>query len=272
MPNEIVVQEHRSAAIAKPTLQDGNGGALLSLVERFASNPDLDPEKAEKLIKIFIDGQRQMLTISDEQAFAHAMADFKKNPPDIIKSRIAKMVKEGRELYTYNFADLDAFATASQAGLAERGITWSFIINEGPAGITVSCILRYGLYNHTPCTLSSPPDQTGGKNAIQAKASTLSYLERYTFCGATGLTAGLPDTDGNKLTPKQAEESGCLEEGAEADFIASIEGSGDVDELQRNYFAARDAAGAAKDKRAATVFAATKNAIYKRLTKKAVAK
>lgn len=265
----IVHQDRRSALARSPEPQDNN--ALLSLVERFASNHDLDPVKAEKLIEIFINGQRRMLEMSDEQSFAHAMADFKKNPPDIIKSKVAKMVKDGRELYSYNFADLDAFASAAQSGLAERGITWSFVINEGQNGITVSCILRYGLYKHEPCTLSSPPDQTGGKNSIQAKASTLSYLERYTFCGATGLTAGQPDTDG-KTPPQKQEEEGCLEQGVSADFLSLIEGSGSVDELQTNYFKARDAAASAKDKNAAKEFAECKNKVFKQMAKKAAAK
>jgi hypothetical protein len=251
----IVLQDKRSASIERAA-QDNN--ALLSLVERFASNHDLDPVKAEKLIDIFITGQRRMLEMSDEQAFAHAMADFKKTPPDVIKSKVAKMVKDGRKLYSYNFADLDAYASAAQVGLAERGITWSFPFSEDDKGvITVSCILRYGLYQHTPTTMRAPADQTGGKNFIQAKASTLTYLERYTFCGATGLTAGMPDNDAAKITPAEADS--CMEVGFAADLKSLIEGSGDHDELRRNYFKARDAAAAAKDVKATEVFANAKN-------------
>lgn len=258
----LVHTDRRSVAIEKaaPNAVD----PLLALMDKMANNPNITPEMVGKMMDVYIDGQRKMATMSDEQAFAHAMANFKKNPPDIIKNRVAKMEKDGRHLYSYNFADLDAFASAAQVGLAERGITWSFPFSEAANGvITVSCVLRYGLYQHTPTILSSPPDQTGGKNAIQAKASTLSYLERYTFCGATGLTAGMPDTDGKTPAP-QAEPECCLEEGAAADFLASIEGSGSVEELHQNYFKARDAAEAAKDKNAAKVFAGCKNVMFKK--------
>jgi hypothetical protein len=262
--SEITLTDKRSAALeqARPQMDP-----LLAVMDKLANNPNLDADKIERLMTIFIDGQRKMATMADEIAFANAMADFKKNPPNIVKSKLAEVKKDGVKLYDYRYADLDAYATAAEAGLAERGITWSFPFSEAPNGvITVSCVLRCRLYTHTPTTLSSPPDQTGGKNAIQAKASTITYLERYTFCGATGLTAGMPDTDGTTLTQKPA-EAGCLEAGVAADFQSLIEGSGSHEELQTNYFKARDAAAAAKDGDAAKRFAEVKNRIYKKLAK-----
>ena len=258
-PTEMVVQDKRSASIERTI---PHADPLLAVMDKLANNPNLDADKIERLMNVFIDGQRKMETLTDERAFAHAMADFYKNPPRIIKNRLAEMLKDGRKLYEYNFADLDAYATAAQSALAERGITWSFPFSETNGVITVSCILRFGLYAHTPTSMSSPADQTGGKNGIQAKGSTLSYLERYTLCGATGLTAGMPDNDG-----KTVEAESLMEEGAAADFVSLIEGSGSVDELQANYFKARDAAAAAKDKRATDNFAQVKNQMYRKLSK-----
>ena len=116
---EIVVEDKRSASLAKVVEPDSS---LLNVMERFATNPNLDADKIEKLFNIFIDGQRKMRVMNDEQQFAQAMADFKKNPPDIIKSRIADVQKDGRKLYSYNYADLDAYAEAAMPGLAERGL------------------------------------------------------------------------------------------------------------------------------------------------------
>ena len=259
-PTEIMVQDKRSASLERSV---PHSDPLLAVMDKLANNPNLDADKIERLMNVFIDGQRKMETLTDERAFAHAMADFYKNPPRIIKNRLAEMLKDGRKLYEYNFADLDAYATAAQAALAERGITWSFPFSETNGIITVSCILRYGLYAHTPTSMSSPADQTGGKNGIQAKGSTLSYLERYTLCGATGLTAGMPDNDGKMIEAEQ----GSMEAGVAADFVSLIEGSGSLDELQANYFKARDAAAAAKDKRATDSFARVKNQMYRKLSK-----
>jgi len=257
----LVVADRRSASLERTVPQ---ADPLLAVMDKLANNPNLDADKIERLMNVFIEGQRKMAEMADERAFAEAMADFKKNPPQIVKNRLAEMMKDGRKLYEYNFADLDAYTSAAMAPLAERGITWSFPFAEKDGQITVSCILRYGLYKHTPTTLTNAPDATGGKNAIQAKASTISYLERYTFCGACGLTAAMPDRDG-ATTPAEAENA--LEEGVAADYVSLIEGSGDLDELQRNYFKARDAADAAKDKRASEAFAQAKNKRYKQLAK-----
>ena len=130
-------------------------------------------------------------------------------------------------------------------GLAERGITWSFPFSESNGIITVSCILRYGLYEQTPTTFSASPDSTGGKNPIQQKSSTLSYLMRYTFCGATGLTAGLPDTDG-KADGMSAEERDK--------YIAAIASAPDSKALDTVYLSAKKAAVAVKDSESLRIF------------------
>jgi hypothetical protein len=46
--------------------------------------------------------------------------------------------------------------------------------------------------------MSAPDDQSGGKNAIQARGSTVTYLQRYTLLSAFGLVAADEDDDGRK--------------------------------------------------------------------------
>ena len=64
---EIVVEDKRSASLAKVVEPDSS---LLNVMERFATNPNLDADKIEKLFNIFIDGQRKMRVMNDEQEFA----------------------------------------------------------------------------------------------------------------------------------------------------------------------------------------------------------
>lgn len=45
--------------------------------------------------------------------------------------------------------------------------------------------------------MGGPPDAGGAKNAIQARASTKTYLERYTLKAITGLSEQADDDDGN---------------------------------------------------------------------------
>lgn len=262
--NGLVVTDRRTAAVvaAQPVTDD----PLLTVMTKLANNPNLDADKLERLMNVFIDGHRKMAEVQDEKAFANAMADFKKNPPHIVKNRKAKLkgvAKGSGNAYEfeYSYADLNAYCEEAMPMLAERGITWSFPFSEDSKGlITVSCILRYGLYSHTPTTLSGMPE--GGSNALQAKGVAVSYLERYTFCGATGLTAAMPDANGQN---KPASPEEFMDANQAADFLASIEGSADQGELQANYFKARDAAEAAGDKGAAKTFSEAKNKMYRKL-------
>ena len=45
--------------------------------------------------------------------------------------------------------------------------------------------------------MGGPPDAGGAKNAIQARASTKSYLERYTLKAVCGVAEGGEDDDGS---------------------------------------------------------------------------
>ena len=128
--------------------------------------------------------------------------------------------------------------------LAQHGITWSFPFSQDDKGkITVSCVLRYGLYRHTPTTLSGMPE--GGSNPLQANGVAVAYLERYTFCGATGLTAEMPDKDGNHL--------GMTSEDVES-YLKTIRTAPDNQSVDKVYLAAKKAAVDAKDSKSLQVF------------------
>jgi hypothetical protein len=233
--------------------------SLLGVMERFASNPNLDADKIEKLFNIFITGQRQMRVMNDEQAFAHGMAEFKKNPPSIVKNRTAKLAgtakTSGREYsYEYSYADLDAYCKEAMPLLALQGITWSFPFSEDEktGKITVSCVLRYGIYSNIPTTLSGMPE--GGNNPLQAKGVTVAYLERYTFCGATGLTAAMPDSDGNKAGVPDLDK-----------YFDAIKTAPDVDALKKVYLAALEAVKKEGRKDYELPLAEAKNNRYKEL-------
>jgi hypothetical protein len=253
MSTEIVIEDKRSASLV-PAEPDSS---ILAVMERLASNPNLDADKIEKLFNVFINGQRKMREMMDEQEFAHRMAEFKENPPEIIKNRKAQMKsKDGSTSWVVPFADLDAYCKEAMPEMAKRGITWSFPFSENGNLITVSCILRYGLYNHTPTTLTAAPDTSGAKNDLQAKGSTVAYLERYTFCGATGLTAAMPDTDGNL--------NGISPEDREA-RLKAIRTAPDLEALKKVYFAASKAATETKDTEALRLFTEAKETRKKEL-------
>lgn len=179
------------AAQAEPQ----KNASLMTVIERLSSNPNVDIDKIRQLLEM----QERWEANQDKAAMSKGLADFKKNPPIIIKERLARFdsKREGGGPVSYSYADLENVTSAIQDGLAEFGITHSWIIGEQSGSISVTCVLRYGVYETAGVTLAAPPDTSGTKNAIQAKGSTISYLEKYTLLAATGMAAGMPDTDGN---------------------------------------------------------------------------
>lgn len=60
--------------------------------------------------------------------------------------------------------------------------------------------------------MGGPPDAGGAKNAIQARASTKTYLERYTLKAITGLSEQEDDDDGNGKKGESFEAEALVEQ------------------------------------------------------------
>ncbi len=138
------------------------------------------------------------------KAFHVAMADFKKNPPEILKSKKVSYTTD-KGTTEYSHAELGEITTAVGAALAEHGLnaTWK---TEQEGGVKVTCTITHKLGHSQEASLFSPPDTSGGKNSIQAIGSTITYLQRYTLLALTGLAAHDQDDDG-----KGSEETGLPE-------------------------------------------------------------
>ena len=154
------------------------------------------------------------------KAFASAMNRFKANAPAILKNGNVNM---GNGKPNYNYATLDHVCRAIIQGLSEVGIThhWEMVQNGAPSNtIAVTCILTHECGHSAETSLEGQPDQSGGKNSIQAVGSTVTYLQRYTLLAATGLAAGGSDSDSNP--PTNGEIAKHLELIAAAKTIAEL--------------------------------------------------
>lgn len=130
-------------------------------------------------------------------AFVEAMAQFKRNPPKILKDKHVSF-QTSKGVTEYDHARIGTVCAAIVKGLSEVGISHRWDLKQGEGGrVTVTCILTH-VNGHSESTpLSSSPDDSGGKNNIQAIASATTYLQRYTLLAATGLaTNDMPDDDG----------------------------------------------------------------------------
>ena len=143
-------------------------------------------------LKILMDLKERYDAAEAKKAYVAAMAEFKRNAPKIGKD--AHVEHSG---ISYNHATLGNICNVVIPALAEYGIShnWSQI-QPGNGMIQVTCTLTHSLGHSESNQMEAPPDNSGKKNPIQSLSSTVTYLQRYTFLAACGLSTSEIDDDG----------------------------------------------------------------------------
>lgn len=140
--------------------------------------------------------------------FNEAFAAFKAEAIVIVKGT---EIKDG-PLKGKKHADLFDVVGAVTPKLSAHGlsIAWKLTKDE-PTWMEVTCTLRHAAGHSESVSMGGGPDTGPGRNAIQARGSTKTYLERYTATAILGLAAQDADDDGRKgggdadlITEKQA--------------------------------------------------------------------
>lgn len=135
------------------------------------------------------------------KAFVAAMAQFKANPPEILKGKHVRF-ETSKGTTEYDHATLADVCAAAIKGLADVGISHRWDVNQENR-IRVTCILTHKQGHSESVAMTASPDESGGKNSIQAIGSTITYLQRYTLLAATGLAArDQVDDDGRSAGPQ----------------------------------------------------------------------
>ena len=162
------------------------------------------------------------------KAYVAAVAAFKANPPDIYKT---KLVAFGNTRYKHALiGDVNAIIIDC---LTEHGLSHRWEVDQ-TNGITVSCIITHSMGHSESTKMTAPSDTSGQKNSIQAIASTITYLQRYTLLAATGLTTkDMPDDDamGGVKTPIKSKEQKVKEQIYAKDFTDDLNSATTLDEL-----------------------------------------
>ena len=135
-----------------------------------------------------------------KKAYHKAMAAFKANPPEILKDRHVKF-STSKGQTEYRHASLGNVVTQISKGLGQHGLSSAWKTSQAEGQVTVTCTVTHELGYSDSTSLSAGLDQSGGKNNIQALASTVSYLERYTVLALTGTATMEMDDDGIKSEP-----------------------------------------------------------------------
>ena len=189
------------------------------------------------VIRELKDMAKELAADEADRAFKAAFASFK---GEVIEVRRNREVTDG-PLRGRRYAELVSFVDAATPALSKHGLSasWS-ITRDDKDWIEVTCTIEHALGGKKQVSLGGPPDTGGAKNALQARISTVTYLERATFKAACGLAEQGDDDDGSggkepvaTITEDQrAELQRLLEDaGATADqfcAIAKIEALSDL--------------------------------------------
>lgn len=233
-------------------MADTTAIALITPMELIARAAD-SGASIEQMAQLF---ELKLRVEADEarKAFNESMARFKRTPPTIRKN-----VQKKAGQIDLHYASLDNVVATITPSLSAVGIRHRWENKQDGGMIAVTCILSHDLGHSESTTLAALPDPSGSKNSIQAIASTVTYLQRYTLLGATGLAATGADDDGSQAAGPQMEEHDVV------GWLDSIEAAATEDELRKFFGVAYKAAEKVCDKGAMAAFIKAKDTRKKEL-------
>ena len=156
------------------------------LMRAIELNVDLDAfEKLVNLVeKVQIDKAKR--------EFYEAFAKFQSSIPTIFKNSEVNM---GYGKPKYNYATLSDIITAIQKPLGDNHLSYRWDVKNDDVMIEVTCILSHKGGYELQTSIAAPRDSSPGKSTVQAIASTITYLKRYTLISLLGIGTADPDDD-----------------------------------------------------------------------------
>jgi hypothetical protein len=192
---DAAVEVAHQAPTRELALTDNSPAAtMLAALQKGASL-----EQVEKMMEL----QERWEANEARKAYVAAMAEFKRNPPEIFKRKAVEFTTRDGDTTSYKHATLGDVTSAVIDGLAQHGISHRWDTKQEGGRIIVTCILTHSLGHSESTSLEGAPDASGKKNGIQQVASTITYLQRYTLLSASGLAAkDVADDDGAGAAPR----------------------------------------------------------------------
>jgi len=178
----------------------------MTLIER-AQQSNASIEQMQQLFEL----QLRYEANEARKAYNDAMANFRENAPAIARKRTGHNIK---------YAGLSESIEVVQPMLSQFGLSHQWKTKQDGNQITVECTITHRMGHSESTSLTSAPDTSGSKNAIQAIGSTVSYLERYTLYAILGLSSREMDDDGKGAGGK--EETPRISERQWTDLLALI--------------------------------------------------
>jgi hypothetical protein len=182
---ETAVLELPQTAHSVAVVDNSPVGTMLTMLSKGASL-----EQIEKMMDLAERHDRR----EAEKAYNAAFAAFKAEAIRIVKNRAVTAGPLSGKSYAELYSVVDAVTPA----LSRNGLSAAWkLTKDDKDWLEVTCTLKHSAGHAETVSMGGPPDAGGAKSSIQARASTISYLERYTLKAITGVAEGGEDNDGN---------------------------------------------------------------------------
>lgn len=159
------------------------GNAIISMIERVATNPETGIDVLERLLQM----QERVLDRESRSAYSRDFAAMQADMPTIEERG------KGHKITYALWSDVNK---AIRPVLTKHGFGLSFKTSHTDKQITITAILSHREGHSEETTQSFPHDTSGQKNAIQAVGSSMTYGKRYTAGALLNLTSCEVDDDG----------------------------------------------------------------------------
>jgi hypothetical protein len=188
MNKKLISPDGEIVELAQPQNQMVAGSPMAMMIE--AKQAGFGMEDIEKMMDLQDRNDKRLA----KMAFDKAMAEFKKDPPQIIKDMY-------NDQYKSKYTSLGNMVNSVNEAMGPFGLNthWEFPSPQVQGGIAVACILAHELGHEIRVTLEGPSDDGGKKNPLQGRKSARTYLKLETFEAVTGMASenANVDDDGN---------------------------------------------------------------------------
>jgi hypothetical protein len=185
------LREQSMNAVVQRAEPASEATALIQVIERAATNPNVDIDKMERLLQM----QERILERNAKAAYTTALAEMLPKLP-VITERGAIKTRDGGIQSKY--ALWEDINEAIGPILASHGFALTFRTGSEANLIKVTGVLSHREGHSEETTISLPADTSGSKNAVQAVASSVSYGKRYTAGALLNITSRGEDDDGRR--------------------------------------------------------------------------
>lgn len=181
------------------SVQQEQSSAMVSFIERAASDQSVDIDKFERLIAL----KREEEALIAERAYNASMAELQSEMPVI--ERKGRIVVKG-ELRS-RFAKFEDIQEALKPLLKKHGFSFTAKTKFENGLLHITGIVGHKFGHKEETTMVLPFDNTGSKNGVQAIGSSTAYGKRYVISMLFNVSTGDEDDDGQSADSVPAGES-----------------------------------------------------------------